>query len=44
LRWYGPGWLGRRCGRGAGHRSFCVDCSTLRLAPVNRPRMEEALT
>jgi hypothetical protein len=40
IRWsglrYGLAWLGRRCGRGAGHRGFCVDCSTLRLAEVNR--------
>jgi hypothetical protein len=41
---YGLAWLGRRCGRGAGHRSFCVDCSTLRLAPVNRPCREVSLT
>jgi hypothetical protein len=40
LRWGGLGWFGG----GAWHRSFCVDCSILRLAAVNRSCMEEALT
>jgi hypothetical protein len=39
----GLAWLGRRWGRGAGHRGFCVDCSTLRSASLNRPCREEAL-
>jgi hypothetical protein len=44
LRWDWPGWLGRRGGRRAGHRSFRFDSSTLRLAVVNRWRKKEALT
>jgi len=40
LRGGGLAWLG--CG--AGHRTSCIDCSTLRLAAVNRSCIEEALT